>query len=204
MSSSATPRQGNRAKCGERYQEARRTALELFAEHGFSRVGMRDLAAQLGIAPGSLYNHMESKEAVLFEFIEELYWRLLQGAEQVAEGGARSDARLRELLDIHLRLHESMPLHFRLAEFELHCLSPEQRSRILTLRERYEDHWLQTITQLFGRTPCATLRSALRGIVSLLNQLPSWTRCASGNRQLQHDMVLGALCGALGEPIRSL
>ncbi|AYW41101.1 MULTISPECIES: TetR/AcrR family transcriptional regulator [Pseudomonas aeruginosa group] len=179
-------------------------ALELFAEHGFSRVGMRDLAAQLGIAPGSLYNHMESKEAVLFEFIEELYWRLLQGAEQVADGGARGGARLRKLLDSHLRLHETMPLHFRLAEYELHCLSPEQRSRILILRERYEDHWLQAITQLFDRTPCATLRSALRGIVSLLNQLPSWTRCAAGNRQLQHDMVLGALFGALGEPIRSL
>ncbi|MGV8675586.1 TetR/AcrR family transcriptional regulator [Pseudomonas aeruginosa] len=205
MSSTVPHRLGNRAKSGVRYQEARRKALELFAEHGFSRVGMRDLAAQLGIAPGSLYNHMESKEAVLFEFIEELYWRLLQGAEQVADGGDKGGARLRRLLDSHLRLHETMPLHFRLAEYELHYLSPEQRSRILTLRARYEDHWLQSITQLFGRTPCASIHSALRGIVSLLNHLPGWTRSPPGNhRQLQHDMVLGALLGALGEPIRSL
>lgn len=208
MSSAAEPHLANRAKPGVRYQEARRTALELFAEHGFSRVGMRDLAAQLGIAPGSLYNHMESKEAVLFEFIEELYWRLLQGAERVAGRDTEGGARLRGLLDGHLRLHEAMPLHFRLAEFELHCLSPEQRARVLELREHYEEHWLQAIVQLCGRAPCPTLRSALRGIVSLLNQLPTWTRCAPGNsgtrRQLQCNMVLGALFGALGEPIKSL
>ena len=69
--SSPVARPAPRSKAGIRYQDAQRAALELFAERGFSRVGMRDLAAHMGIAAGSLYNHNESKEALLFEFIEE-------------------------------------------------------------------------------------------------------------------------------------
>lgn len=66
-----------------RYLETRHKALELFAEYGFSRVSMRDLASFLGIKVGSIYNHIESKEALLVELIEELYEQLLDGASLV-------------------------------------------------------------------------------------------------------------------------
>jgi AcrR family transcriptional regulator len=50
----------------------RRTALELFATKGFQSVSLRQLADAVGIQAGSLYNHIESKQALLFDFIEEL------------------------------------------------------------------------------------------------------------------------------------
>lgn len=96
---------------------------------------MRDLATYIGIKAGSIYNHVESKEALLFELIEELYKKLLHGANLVSRREAPPAARLLGLLEAHLQLHESMGAHFRLAEYDLQCLSSEQQARILTLRQ---------------------------------------------------------------------
>jgi AcrR family transcriptional regulator len=184
-----------------RYLETRQKALELFAKCGFSRVSMRDLATYLGIAAGSIYNHIESKEALLFELIEELYEQLLHGASLVTRRKSAPDVRLHGLLEAHLLLHERMGAHFRLAEYDLHCLSSEQHASIVSLRRRYEEHLVETIEQLTGKPASATRRAALSGIVSLLNQLPAWVGepQASGRarRKLLHEMVMSTLQGAL-------
>lgn len=39
-------------------------ALELFAEQGYSGVGVRDIAEAVGIKPASLYKHYPSKQAI--------------------------------------------------------------------------------------------------------------------------------------------
>ncbi|EJN34710.1 transcriptional regulator [Pseudomonas sp. GM78] len=184
-----------------RYLQTRQKALELFARCGFSRVSMRDLAAYLGIKAGSIYNHIDSKEALLFELIEELYEQLLHGASQVNRRKSAPAVRLHALLEAHLLLHERMGAHFRLAEHDLHCLDSEQQASILALRRRYEEHLVVTIEQLTGVPVSIALRSTLSGIVSLLNQLPAWIADSPASkgarRKLLHDMVMGALQGAL-------
>ncbi len=184
-----------------RYLETRHKALELFARCGFSRVSMRDLATYLGINVGSIYNHIDSKEALLFELIEELYEQLLHGASLVNRRKSAPAVRLHGLLEAHLLLHERMGAHFRLAEYDLHCLSSEQQALILTLRRRYEEHLVETIEQLTGKPTNATRRATLSGIVSLLNQLPAWVgepHASKGvRRKLLHDMVMSTLQGAL-------
>ena len=94
-----------------------------------------------------------------------------------------------------------MGAYFRLAEHDLHCLDSEQQASVLALRRRYEEHLAATIEQLTGVPVSVTLRSTLSGIVSLLNQLPAWiaeSPAGKGTRRkLLHDMVMGALRGAL-------
>lgn len=184
-----------------RYLETRHKALELFARCGFSRVSMRDLADYLGIKVGSIYNHIDSKEALLFELIEELYEQLLHGARLVNRRKSTPAVRLRGLLEAHLLLHESMGAHFRLAEYDLHCLNSEQHALILDLRRRYEEYLVETIEQLTGTPVSITRRATLSGIVSLLNQLPAWVAESQANkgarRKLLHEMVMSTLQGAL-------
>lgn len=184
-----------------RYLETRQKALELFAKRGFSRVSMRDLATYLGIKAGSIYNHIESKEALLFELIEELYEQLLHGANLATRRKTAPAVRLHGLLEAHLLLHERMGAHFRLAEYDFHCLSSEQQAVILTLRRRYEAHLVGTIEQLTGTSASVIQRATLSSIVSLLNQLPAWigeSQASKGaRRKLLHEMTMGALHGAL-------
>ena len=58
------------------YETIRAQALELFVSKGFGQVSMRELARHVGLAPGSLYNHFPSKQALLFDLIEEIYEEL--------------------------------------------------------------------------------------------------------------------------------
>lgn len=185
-----------------RYQNTRLKALELFACRGFSRVSMRDLAEHLGIAAGSLYNHIESKEALLFELIEELYEELLHGAQQVSRQAAPANARLQALVEAHLQLHGRMAAHFRLAEYESHCLNAEQLRQIGALRARYQRLLVESVEQCHGQPLGDSCRAALGGIVTLLNQLPAWVEApqlsGQARQALLRDMAQGALRGALG------
>jgi AcrR family transcriptional regulator len=184
-----------------RYQSTRNQALRLFAERGFSRVSMRELADYLGIRPGSIYNHIESKEALLFELIEELYEELLHAARQVCRQAATPAERLHGLLEAHLRLHTSMAAHFRLAEYDSHCLGSEQQAKIRGLRACYAQQLVESVERFTGQPVGSNRRAALNGIVTLLNQLPAWIEAPQMNRparqELLRDMALSALHGAL-------
>ncbi|MDM8350217.1 TetR/AcrR family transcriptional regulator [Pseudomonas sp. sp1636] len=184
-----------------RYQATRKQALCLFAARGFSRVGMRELADYLGIKPGSIYNHIENKEALLFELIEELYEELLHGARQVNQQAATPAECLHGLLEAHLQLHASMSAHFRLAEYDSHCLTSEQQAQIGALRGRYEQQLVASVERFTGQPLGNNRRAALSGIVALLNQLPAWVETpqlsAPARLNLLRDMALSALQGAL-------
>ncbi len=57
-----------RSRPPDRFQQLREAALRVFASKGLRRTRMADVAEEMGVAPGSLYNYVESKEA-LFHWI---------------------------------------------------------------------------------------------------------------------------------------
>ncbi len=193
-SSGATP--------ASRLEQARYKALELFAERGFAQVGMRELAAHLGIRAGSLYHHFQSKESLLFELIEELYDELLEAAEYAAKD--RGDARLPALLRTHIALHERLSLQFMVAEREFCCLSPQHQQRIRQMRLRYEDHVLALLLAGGATAHLPLLRATVQGVIAWLNNLPNWLTESSlpptERQQVIVGIVHGALAGVLNKP----
>lgn len=157
-----------------RPHQTRLKALELFANRGFGQTSMRDLAAHIGLSPGSLYNHIESKQVLLFELIEELYTCLVKGLARASPARASAQDRLHKLLTIHIELHSKMALYFLVAEREMHCLDQEQTEAIQQLRATYENR----LAQLLAECACVDISPQLRALakssVSLLNNLPSW------------------------------
>jgi AcrR family transcriptional regulator len=59
-----------RARPPDRFQQLLDAALAVFAAKGLRRARMADVARAMGVSPGSLYNYVESKEA-LFHWIVE-------------------------------------------------------------------------------------------------------------------------------------
>lgn len=103
--------------------EFQRKALELLQERSFSQAGIRELAADVGITPGAIYHHVESKEALLFEWLTELYQTLLSHVELIKKRRLTPAQRLTKLIEGHLRLHKHMAGQFKMAVMDTRCLN---------------------------------------------------------------------------------
>ncbi|MFV3368837.1 TetR/AcrR family transcriptional regulator [Pseudomonas sp. NY15435] len=186
----------------DRHAEVLRKALELFSQRGFAQVSMRELGASLGIRAGSLYHHIDSKDALLHELLEDLYCELLALAANVQRRIAEPSLRLHALVEAHLELHSCMAGQFQLAEHDVAYLSDNHRSAILALRQRYEAHYLMWLDHIGHPLDNRELRSVVRGLVSILNQLPlkllTPQSTTKARTVLLRNMALGALYGAVG------
>ncbi|KKA10019.1 hypothetical protein VP02_01385 [Pseudomonas ogarae] len=184
-----------------RRHSTRLKALELFASRGFGQTGMRELASYMGLSPGSLYNHIESKQTLLFELIEELYDCLVNGLAPISSGQGNASDRLQTLLAAHIDLHRSKALHFLVAERELHCLDKDHAKVIQNLRTRYENRLVSLLAEIASMDISPQLAALAKSSVSLLNNLPSWLADAqldsASSSQLMSSIVRASIIGAL-------
>jgi AcrR family transcriptional regulator len=73
-------------------------ALELFAEQGYEKTSLREIAERLGVTKAALYYHFKSKEDIVHSFTDD-YFAELDALLDWAKDQPRGDARRRELLD---------------------------------------------------------------------------------------------------------
>ena len=67
------PHGGRRGDTRARIQQV---ALELFAEQGYERTSLREIAERLGVTKAALYYHFKSKEDIVRSFTEDYFTRL--------------------------------------------------------------------------------------------------------------------------------
>ena len=64
------------ARRGDTRGRIQHVALELFAEHGYERTSLREIAERLGVTKAALYYHFKSKEDIVRSFTEDYFDRL--------------------------------------------------------------------------------------------------------------------------------
>lgn len=75
-------------------------SFELFAEIGYGKITMRQLAQKLGISTGTLYHYFPSKEAMFLQLVEELAQRDITNFLSQAESVPTDiRSRVRAILD---------------------------------------------------------------------------------------------------------
>jgi AcrR family transcriptional regulator len=191
-----------------RHLETREKAVMLFAKRGFSQVGLRELATHLGINAGSIYNHIESKEALLFELIEELYANLLDIVTRPVKASVSAERRLNNVINAHLDLHDEKSEFFHVAEHDFHCLLAEHKALILTLRERYESHLISMLKPFGISENHSRATATVRIFSSVLSHLPAWTANiesdSKAHRIFLRSIALSVIRGAMEKPFRDM
>lgn len=138
------PRQGKRSdsSAGEdRRGQILLIAKELFARHGFHGVGLREIAARVGIRAPSLFKHFPNKHAlynaVLLSIFEELEGATLCLEE---EGPAfdRLEAYVRNYVRLLGRDPQFVPLIFRELMERPEAIDPETRERAIRIHARVD------------------------------------------------------------------
>lgn len=115
----------------------RAAALTLFARHGYAAVSMRQIAAEVGVQAGALYNYTPDKQTLLFDLMQGHLDQLLDAwsAEPSAEGAMQA---LERFTRFHIRFHAERPEAVFIAYMELRNLEPENFAGIEALRTSYE------------------------------------------------------------------
>ncbi len=120
----------------DRSQSIREAALRLFSTNGYPSVSLRQLAESIGIQVGSLYNHMENKQELLFDLVEEAEYILLSNLEQTRRGSSVAAERLTNYIQCHLRHIYEHRNHHTLATRDAGYLSSEQMDIVLGIRRK--------------------------------------------------------------------
>lgn len=165
----------------------RAAALRLFAQHGFAAVSMRQIAGEVGVQAGALYNYTPDKQSLLFDLMQRHMEGLLAEVASRVMGDTPTD-RLHSFVRFHIGYHIDRPDEVFIAYMELRSLSPENFARIETQRRRYEDV-LEAILQdgvVQGAYSVPDTKIATLGLIAMLNGVNTWYR--AGGRLSQTEV----------------
>jgi AcrR family transcriptional regulator len=82
---------------------AQKVALELFAEQGYEKTSLREIAERLGVTKAALYYHFKSKEDIVHSFTDD-YFAGFDALLDWANDQPRTEQARQELLDRYVRL----------------------------------------------------------------------------------------------------
>ena len=115
----------------------KQAALVLFARHGFAAVTMRQIAANVGVQAGAIYNYTPDKQALLFDLLHGHMADLLsKWATELVP--ANPIAAIDHFVAFHLDFHIKRPELVFISYMELRNLSEENFNAIVEQRRIYE------------------------------------------------------------------
>jgi AcrR family transcriptional regulator len=133
---------------GARTAEAiRQAAVDLFYKHGYDTTSLRDIAEVVGVNVGSLYNHIPSKEQLLFSIMSGVMHDLLASLERALQPYSGAVDRMRAAVECHVTFHAERAKEIFIGNSELRSLSKADRRAVVGLRDRYEQHFLRILEQ---------------------------------------------------------
>ena len=177
---------------GPKTMEAiRKAGLRLIFEHGYEAMSLRQLAAEVGIQVGSLYNHIATKQELLFELVQDHMNTLLRQLDLALQGKTEPHDRLRAFVAFHVTYHMTRKREVFIANSELRSLEPRNYEAIVALRGAYEQRLSDILSQGVARGvfEVADVQVATFAIISLLTGLCNWYR--PGGR-LTKDAIIAA------------
>ncbi len=155
----------------------RKAGLRMIFESGFQAMSLRRLAAEVGLRPASLYNHIETKQDLLFGLIYDHMHALLAQTDQALAAAAPNPlSRLRAFIAHHLLYHMERKQEVFVANFELRALEPQNYRTIVTLRRLYERRLIAVLEEgvAAGVLVVADVRVAAYAILAMLTGACTW------------------------------
>ena len=97
-----------------------RAVLEVFSNEDFHRANMRTIAQKAGVGLATIYRHFESKEDLLFFFVDEWLSGFFERMVDHLQGIAGAKERLRKIFWLHLDYFEKNRDRMRYRYFREH------------------------------------------------------------------------------------
>ena len=187
----------------------RTSAIDLFFEHGYEATSLRAIAGEVGIQVGSLYNHLTSKESLLYSIMSTIMEDLLREFDARLESVTDSVERLRTAIEVHVFFHTARAREVFIGNSELRSLTAAHRRKVVKLRDQYEERFVDIIEQgvADGSFEAPDPKITAWAILAVGTSTSTWFR-PDGRLQLDDiatlytDLVLNGLASGRPEPAR--
>jgi AcrR family transcriptional regulator len=181
-------------------------AARMFRYSGFEATSLRDIAKEVGITAGSIYNHYDSKEQILDEVLR---LGITNVADEVRARVAAlpPTATWRERIETAIRQHLLGALHqgdFTSANIRLWAFLPaDVKDRQRAVRRSYSDYWRSLFegAQRAGELrPNLNIKIAELFLVSALNWTGEWYDPRRGSFEALCDELIAIIFDGIEPP----
>jgi TetR/AcrR family transcriptional regulator, cholesterol catabolism regulator len=151
-------------------------AIALFGKRGFAGTTMRDIASDVGVLPGSLYAHIDSKETLLDEIVE-LGIESFLAIEEAIPKSAPVVEKLRAAIKAHVAVAAESPGRSLVVFHQWRFLTEPNLTRALNKRRRYQQIYVRLVDEgIADGTLARNLDSkiAVFALLGALNWVPEW------------------------------
>ena len=159
---------------GPRVRDA---ALKLFAQHGFAAVSMRQIAGEVGVQAGALYNYTPDKQTLLYTLLKGHMEDLLAARVAARIEGPALD-KLEAFTRFHITYHLERPEAVFISYMELRNLSPANFASVERLRRQYEDE-LEAVLRAGldeGTMHVSDTKLSAMALIAMLTGVTTWYR----------------------------
>ena len=175
-------------------------AIELIFERGYMALNMRELASTCGMQPGSIYNHYESKQELLFKIMYVVMKDVRDQTKEILDPEDDCVSQARRFVDWHIQFHVARRKEAAIGNRELGNLEPQNFAILREMRDEYEKsvvNWIQRgVRAKVFRAP--NVKMMAFWLIAALNGLWLWYRPDGPLSQKQliaihQDLVLQTL-----------
>ena len=191
---------------GEATLKALRAAgLKRLFDQGFAGMTLRELAGDVGIQAGSLYNYFANKQDFLYQLLKHVMGDLIDEMESKVAEAENPTSALLAYVDCHVFFHSSRRKEILLSGSELRSLTPENYHKIVSMRDGYESR-LREILEWGHRENCWIVidpKIATKMILGMMSSVGTWYK-PDGHYQIPdlvkiyQDMILNILSNEAG------
>lgn len=165
-------------------------AVELFAARTYASVSMEDVAASVGKAASSLYNHMPSKNDLLVRALTRADGFLQHTLDRTLARSTNAASALRALIETYASFAVESPALIDVLVTEVRNL-PEGTSAAIRENQRaYVGEWVNLLRDVHPELDDPTARSTVHATLMMINDL---ARSPGTHRRADVDQDLAAM-----------
>lgn len=170
---------------GSSREKIRQAAARLFADRGFARASMRELARAADMSLAGLYHHFPGKNELLFEIQRDAYERLLAPLKDIPDDIHPAE-KIAALIHNHLRFFITHITEMKVLSHEAEVLDDALGRRIRRQKRRYFDIYHGAVIALLAENRRRDLnpRTVTMMLFGMINWIYNWYRPRSdGNAE---------------------
>jgi AcrR family transcriptional regulator len=134
----------------DKYNATLRAAERLFADKGYARVSMSDIAKAAGVSKGLIYHHFPSKEELLRQILEDVRVVSEERFRTIVRSNETIKAKLRTIIETWINMAYSHPHAVRIVIFDLLSIE-DTKHPLLAIRQANQAMLSQLVRECIAK-----------------------------------------------------